>query len=293
MRRVWIAILIAVVGGLGFGQSPAAAAEAVQVVATINGQDVAGASQSNPVRLDPQTAANVDLTITNGSSEALNISSVALSGSVLGLNFFAFQTSVGIVVAPGETQSIDYSLDMSGLDSQATGLINGTLVVNSDGGNAVGQLSTVIDVRGSIISVYGLFGLALAILTVLALLDVALAIARNRLPLNRWRRGMRLLTPGIGIGLVLVFTLSAIRVWVPTTERWLVVAAGFAVGFFILGYLSPTPGPDEDELEEDELEEDELGEDRLERPGAARRTRRLTLPGATRRTLPSADTGRQ
>ena len=40
----------------------------------------------------------------------------------------------------------------------------------------------------SLISVYGLFGLALLILTILAFADVLLAIARHRMSPNRWRR---------------------------------------------------------------------------------------------------------
>ncbi|RZL84959.1 MAG: hypothetical protein EOP32_01545 [Rhodococcus sp. (in: high G+C Gram-positive bacteria)] len=239
----------------GFSASLASAAEPVDVVAVINGQDAAFADQQHPIRLDPANPAQVALTVTNNTAEPVDVAGVDFSGHVVGLSFFAFHTSVGLTVAPGETGTLDFSLELSELESQATGLINGTLTVKNDAGNVVADIATVIDVRGSLISVYGLFGLALALLTVLALVDAALAIARNGLPLNRWRRGMRLLTPGLGIGLVLVFTLSATRVWVPTTERWLVVAAGFAVGFFILGYLTPTPESDDED--DDVIDEDE------------------------------------
>lgn len=265
MKTSLIAVLVAILGIVGFSAAPAGAAEdAVRMSATINGQDVATADQDHSVRLDPGGVADVAIRVTNDSAEPLNLSAVDLTGHVLGLSFFAYRTSVALTVEPGETQAIEYPLELSGLDGQATGLINGTLAL-IDGDEVVTDLSTVTDVRGSLMSVYGLFGLALAVLTVLALLDTALAIARNRMPQNRWRRGLRFLTPGIGIGLVLVFTLSALRVWVPTTERWLVVAAAFAAGFFFLGYLTPTP-LDEDELDEDEegyegeLDEDELDE---------------------------------
>ncbi|MDT2007313.1 hypothetical protein FXW78_27460 [Rhodococcus opacus] len=178
----------------GFSASLASAAEPVDVVAVINGQDAAFADQQHPIRLDPANPAQVALTVTNNTAEPVDVAGVDFSGHVVGLSFFAFHTSVGLTVAPGETGTLDFSLELSELESQATGLINGTLTVKNDAGNVVADIATVIDVRGSLISVYGLFGLALALLTVLALVDAALAIARNGLPLNRWRRGMRLLT---------------------------------------------------------------------------------------------------
>ncbi len=101
----------------------------------------------------------------------------------------------------------------------------------------------------------------------------------GRLPLNRWRRGLRLLTPGIGLGLVLVFTLSVARVWVPTTERWITVAAAFAVGFFILGYLTPTPAEDDEDDDEDILDEEYLPDD-------VRDDSQSAQPPATQRTVP-------
>ncbi|GAA4485602.1 hypothetical protein GCM10023094_40660 [Rhodococcus olei] len=253
MRPALLAVLVVILAALGFQAPATAAVEGVQMSATINGQDVAGAGQDNPVRLDPNTEARVSITLTNGSAEPLNVAATDLTGHVLGLSFFEYHTSVAVTVAPGATQTIAYALDLSGLDGQATGLINGSLRVLGDGGADIADLPTVIDVRGSLVSVYGLFGLAIAVLTVLAIVDTALALARHRLPANRWRRGMRFLTPGVGIGLVLVFTLSAVRVWVPTADKWLLVAAGFAIGFFLVGYFTPTPVAEEDEEDEEEM----------------------------------------
>ncbi|ELB89437.1 hypothetical protein Rwratislav_29494 [Rhodococcus wratislaviensis IFP 2016] len=279
-------MLVAVLGSLGLTAAPAAAAQPVLMSATINGQDIATADLENPVRLDPQGSADVSVTITNDSTDPLNVSAIHLSGNVLGLSFFAYHTSVALAVETGATETVNYVLDLTGLDGQATGLINGNVAVIDDSGATLADLSTVTDVRGSVVSVYGLFGLALAILTVLAIVDVALAIARGRLPLNRWRRGLRLLTPGIGIGLVLVFTLSVARVWVPTTERWITVAAAFAVGFFVLGYLTPTPAEDDEDDDEDILDEaylpDDVGDDSPSaQPPATQRTVPVTRPSLT------------
>jgi hypothetical protein len=128
----------------------------------------------------------------------------------------------------------------------------------------VASVSTVTDVRGSLMSVYGLFGIALVVLTALALVDSAFAIARRRLSANRGKRGLRLLAPGLGIGLILAFSASVARLWVPNTGQWLIIAAITAAAFFTLGYLSPTTEPADDEplADDDEFDDDDtVGDD--------------------------------
>ncbi|MDV6247403.1 hypothetical protein [Rhodococcus opacus] len=265
----WMVALVIALGTVILVAPGAGAAESVGMTVTVNGQDIATASPTNPVRLDPHTPARVKVNLDNDTASPVTVAAVDLSGHVLGLTFFSYHTAVGLTVAPGQTQALDFELDLSGLDGQATGLINGTVTVTGGDGAVIAETATVTDVRGSLVSVYGLFGLALAILTALAVLDAALGIARRRLHENRWRRATRMLTPGIGIGLVLAFTLSATRVWVPTLDRWLLLAGGFAAGFFLLGYLTPTPdtGEDLDEDFGDELDEDEDVMDEGERTG--------------------------
>lgn len=231
----------------------------VQLSASLNGQDLGAATAEKPLRLDPhEPPPMVVVTVTNNGASAVNVQRVQFAGNVVGLSFFSYDTAVRLTVAPGETGTVGYGLDVSGLEGQATGMIGGTLEILDEQAQVVASVPTVTDVRGSLTSVYGLFGLALLVLTVFAIADAALSIARHRLMANRWRRGMRLLTPGIGIGLVLVFTLSAAGVWVPTTGRWLIVAGLFACGFFLLGYLSPTPDEDNEDFA-DEIGEDDLG----------------------------------
>ncbi|WP_241031996.1 hypothetical protein [Rhodococcus pseudokoreensis] len=265
----WLVAVAVALGAAVFAAPGAGAAEPVQMSVTVNGQDAASAGPTNPVRLDPHSPARVQMTLANNTADLVTVGAVDVSGHVLGLTFFSYHTAVGLTVEPGQTQTLDFELDPSGLDGQATGLINGTVTVTDVDGAVLAETATVTDVRGSMVSVYGLFGLALAILTALAVLDAALGIARRRLHENRWRRAMRMLTPGIGIGLVLAFTLSATRVWVPTLDRWLLLAGGFAAGFFLLGYLTPTPDTAEDLDEDfgDEMDENEDLMDEDERTG--------------------------
>jgi hypothetical protein len=236
----------------------AAASPQVHVDAQVNGQSVSSSSADHPIRLDPHHPAAVTLTVDNTGSAPVTVHRVQLSGRVVGLTFYSYDTSVGLTVKPATTATLRYSLDLTGLAGQATGLIGGTITVFDLHGHQIAQQDAVTDVRGSLWSVYGLFGFALLLLTILAIFDTSIALARHRMPRNRWRRALRFLTPGIGLGLVLAFTLSAVRVWVPSTERWLLVAACFAVGFFVLGYLTPTPVDERDvEEDDDEYEDDD------------------------------------
>ena len=160
---------------------------------------------------------------------------------------------MNLTVGPHRATHLRYALDLTGLDGQATGLIPATISIANPRHQQLASQSLVTDVQGSLDSVYGLFGLALLVLTALAIIGTAVAIATHRMPPNRWRRGLRMLTPGIGLGLVLVFSLSALRVWVPTPGKWLVVIIVFAVVFFVIGYLTPNPV---DEGEDDEDDDD-------------------------------------
>jgi len=226
----------------------------VVMSAIINGQDVSATSASNPVRLEPGESADIAVELTNRGTEPVTVRNVHMSGRVVGLTFFSYATSVHLTVQPGATDTLRYQLDLIGLDGQATGLIGGAVTVTDAQGDPIASIPMVTDVRGSLISVYGLFGIVLVILTALALIDAALALARHRLSQNRWQRGLRLLAPGVGIGLVIAFTASVARLWVPNTGLWLVLAGLTAAVFFALGYFSPTP-PEDDEEGLDEEDE--------------------------------------
>jgi hypothetical protein len=253
MRTKSIAALIALLACAFLGPAMAAAQlENVTMSATVNGQDVGATSAGNPLRLEPGESADIAVALTNHRTEPVDVRRVEIAGRVVGLTFFSYTTAVQLTVEPGATETLRYRLDLFGLEGQATGLIGGELTVIDAAGDAIASIPLVTDVRGSLISVYGLFGIVLAVLTALAVLDAALAIAKHRLSENRWQRGLRLLAPGVGIGLVVAFSASVARLWVPHIGLWLVLAGLTAAVFFALGYFSPTPHVEEDEdLDED------------------------------------------
>lgn len=249
-----IGLVLSVASAVAFA-GPAAAA-GLALTATIDGQALAHSSESHPIRLSPRQPATVVVRVDNTSSAPVVVNTVRLEGRVAGLTFFAYDTSVDLTVGPRQSTSLQYVLDLGGLQGQATGLIPGSIRLLDEHRHVVAAQSMVSDVRGSIRSVYGLFGLALFLLTGFAVIGALLALARHRLPQNRWLRAARFLTPGLGLGLVLVFTLSAFRIWVPTTSRWIAMVLVCGGTFFVLGYLTPRP-VDAEELGEDELDADE------------------------------------
>jgi len=247
-------LAIAFVVGAG-GMATAGVVPAVTVVASVAGQPLGTSSQNQPVKLFPRERSILTINVTNNGLAPIDIQEVRLEGQVIGLTFFAYDTAVSIPVAPGATASQRLVLDLSGLSGQATGLIPGAVQVLDGQHHVLAQQDGVVDVRGSLRSVYGLFGLGVAFLTVLSFLGALVGLARHRLQANRWRRGLRFLTPGIGLGLVANFTLSATRVFVPAIGRWVTITFLCAVVFFGLGYLTPTPDVEPDAAPTEVVEE--------------------------------------
>jgi hypothetical protein len=271
VRGRWVVQLLAApaaLAGLVLTASPAAPAAAeVDLEVLIDGRRVEEATEREPIRLYPDRPAMLDMRVTNGGAQAIEVRTFRLEGRVMALTFFAYDTAVGMPVGPGTTETRRFALDLVGIDGQATGLIRGSVSVLDPRRDKVASRRLVLDVRGSLWSVYGVFGLTVAALTAIALVTALVAMARHQLPENRWRRAVSFLTPGLGLGLLLVFTLSALRLFVPQPNRWVPILLISAGAFFLLGYVTPTP--DEDEEQGDEEEGEAVGAAReTERPSA-------------------------
>lgn len=257
-RSVIVTVALIVVAAVLCGPAAVAQPGSLTASATIGGHDVAMAATGDPLPLNPDRRVDCTVTVTNQGQDPVEITEVQLVGRVLGLTFFGYSTTVDLTVAPGASNTLHYQLDFTDLKHQAIGLIGGELIILDQNRDSVAVVPTVTDVRGSLLSVYGVFGMALLALTVLALADAAIAIARHRVSANRFRRGLRMLTPGIGIGLVLAYSASVARLWVPRTDLWLLVAGITAALFFALGYFF-IPTPEHARADDTELEEtDEL-----------------------------------
>ena len=216
----------------------------------MDGRDVRVSSNDRPVRLDPERPTVLRVRVHNGGDRGIGIRTVRLEGKVMGLSFFRYDTSVGMRVGPGASEDRVLELDLGGMRDEAVGLISSAVVILDEDRRPLAKERLVVDVRGSLRSVYGVFGLAVAAFTVVSLSAALIRLGRRTLPDNRWLRALRFGAPGLGLGLTLVFTLSALRVYAPVAGKWIPLVAVCAVGMFLLGYLTPAPESPDDELDE-------------------------------------------
>ncbi|SMD18141.1 hypothetical protein [Kibdelosporangium aridum] len=239
MRRVIAAGVALGVAAVLFGGSPAAAAEPLKITIAFDGKDITG----NTVTVEPSKPVELTVTATNQSDAVVKVRSVRLSGVALALTFFSYDTVVPYDIPARQTVTRTLVLDLAELEGQAIGLLPATVEVLDIQREVIGSSKTVTDVRGSLWSVYGVFGLALLVLTAFIWTTALIALARHKLSPNRWNRALRFLPAGIGTGLVAVVSLSVLRLVPPepTVEIPIVIAAA-AIGL-VLGYLTPHPLP--------------------------------------------------
>jgi len=231
-----------------------AATSGVSLRAVMNGQPAATSSDAHPVQVYPTRTSHVHISVFNNSGTPLHISTVRFEGQVVGLPLFSFDTGVNLVARAGRTTSFTFPVILTSVGSQATGLIVATITLLGANGAGLASQTLVTNIHGSLVSVYGLFGLAVLLLTILSLVLALVALARHTLPQNRWLRGLRFLIPGFGVGLVLTFTLSAFRIFAPGPGHWLPLLVVPTVIGLALGFLTPAPNEEEfDDYDEDVL----------------------------------------
>lgn len=219
--------------------SPAWAGPPLDVEASLDGRTVADAGANDPIDLGHEQQVEVTMAVTNRSSSPVEVRSVKLGATALGVTFVSYDTVVELDVPAGQERDLTFTLPIHDIGDQAMGLVPGAVVAYDGRGQVVGEQRFTMDVAGSSRSLYGRFGLLLVVFTAATVgLNLWLA-ARRRLPPSRLMRGLRFAVAGVGLGLTLCFALSALRVLAPYPEVWppLVIIPG--IGFFLLGLLSP------------------------------------------------------
>jgi hypothetical protein len=241
IRLVAAAIGLGALAVTGLGMSAAGATPDVAFSAVVGGQPVLLSTDAHPAQINPKHPTPIRITVKNRDSTSLHVATVRLEGEVLDLPLFSYDTAVGLVVPPGKTKSLLFYVNMTGIGSQATGLVGSTITLLSPDGAVITSQPLITHVHGELHSLYGLFGLAVLLLTASSFLFALLALVRHTLPANRWLRGLRFLIPGFGVGLVLTFTFSALDIFTPGTGHWLPLLVVTSLTGFALGYLSPAP----------------------------------------------------
>lgn len=259
MRAFLVGCVLVVAGVLTLGQPVAAQGEegGLAFTATVDGTPLGSVDANDPLELRPGEELPIEIEISNDTGQDLFVRGVRLDSQVLGLTFFTFTTRIDARVDDGDTVTRSFLVDLGDLGEQAVGLLPAQLsLIDEDRSMLVGD-SFPVDVRGSITSVYGLFGIIVAIITALLLAAALVRLAAHRLPANRWSRAARFGIPGFGVGMTLTFTLSALRLLTPGAGAWVtaVLVCG-AIGL-VVGYLSPDP---RDEGDDDQLIQELLNE---------------------------------
>lgn len=245
-----MALLLLVPGAAAFAQGDADAEADV----TIAGRDATAIDVNDPLELESDEPVELTVAVTNTGDEPVFVRSVRLRSVVVGIPFVVYETRIDMEVTPGETGERTFQLDLLDLRGQATGLLPADIELLDAERRQVAALPITIDVQGSFWSVYGGFALAVAALTAVVLVRDLMQLARGRLPANRWTRAVQFGAPGLGIGLVATFTLSALRIFSPAPALWGTLLLVFGGGLFVLGYLTPTPADEYDEADEAELD---------------------------------------
>ncbi|WP_461125368.1 hypothetical protein [Saccharothrix stipae] len=258
MRRIMSSVGLLLLCGIFLGVAPAhaagdavtiaagdsavlAAGDAVTIDATVDGTPVG----EDALLLDPSGSSRISVTVHNGSDTVRHVKAIRLSGTALALTFFSYDTTVPFDVPAKQSVTRGFVLDLGQLGAQATGLLPTELEVLDTNRDVIASIGATGDVRGSMWSVYGVFGLAVFGLTLLAWAGALIALARRRLPANRWQRAMRFLPAGVGTGLVAVISLSVLRIMAPSPAAEIPFILGSAAAAFALGYLTPHPAADE------------------------------------------------
>lgn len=241
----------------------------LEMRASVDGADLARADANRPVELRGDEPATVEVIVNNEGAEEQIVRSVRISGRVLGLTFFSYETRVDMRVPPGGSDARNYALDLVDLAGQATGLLPAELAILDNERRVLAVQPFTTDVQGSLRSIYGLFGIAIAGITAVLLAGTIVRLARQRLSLNRWKRGVRFATVGVGIGLTLTFSLSALRVLSPSPSRWLTLVILSTATMFAMGYLTPTPRGRREEIDDETVDLRRVSTQPRRRPKAA------------------------
>jgi hypothetical protein len=232
MRRLYAGMLAPLLVLLLALPSQAAEATLLKVDATVGGSDI---TDARPLVLRPNDATVVTLQVTNISDRPLTIRSARLEGRAFGLTFYSVTTRLDLTLAPNATGTRRFAIDLSDIDGQALGFVPGRLSLLNRDRAALWSADRTTDVRGSIASTYGVFGLLLIVGTIGLWTSLLLRQRRSGPPVGPFERGLRHAVPGLATGLALTWTVGALGLAAPT--------AGLALTLMtMIGVLSAAAG---------------------------------------------------
>ncbi len=224
----------------------------VTIEGVVDARPVQGAGSNNAVEIFPQRVVAVELAVTNETDENISVRRARLFGRAFGVTFVAYDALLTASIPPGESRTLEIPVEFIDLERQATGLLPGGFALYGDDRQLLGEEEFVLDVRGSVTSALGLFGLVVTAATVVGLIGIVIAVKRGTLGASRARRAWRFALVGLGAGLSAVVGLAVFRVLAPSGTVWVPVTLVPMLFGAILGFLSPGPLALDDEADHDD-----------------------------------------
>lgn len=215
--------------------------ESVEFQAVLNGTDLADSEPGDPIELNGDEPAELELTMTNVTEEPVTVRYVRFEGEVLDMIFLTYDTAVSVDLAPGATVSVPpVLLDFYDLGGQASGYLRGHVSLYDGDREQLGSQQAFLDASGDGFSTLSLFNLLLLLATVAGAAWNLLRLSQRKLPPNRMVRALRFLVVGAGAGLTLAVAFSTLRIWPLSTTMWVLFTAigaviGYAIGFVLPG----------------------------------------------------------
>lgn len=236
----WVAAIVGLF--LLSGCAQGAAGDDVEFTAVINGTDVSTTSPDDPIRLLDAETAELQLDVTNVSSQPVTLNYVRFEGEALDMIFLTYDTAIRVDLEPGESRTLPpILLDFFDLGGQASGFLRGHVQLFDADREPLGSEPVFLDARGGgALSTMTLFNLLLLMTTILGLGWNLLRLSQRRLPANRFVRGLRMMAVGAGAGLTLAVAFSTLRLWPLPTLTWILFTViggliGYGVGMLLSG----------------------------------------------------------
>ena len=214
--------------------------DAIDFEAVLNGTNVADSSPGDPIELNSDDPAQLELSMRNNTNESVTARYVRFEGEVLDMIFLTYDTAISIDLAPGETETLPpVLLDFYDLGGQASGYLRGQISLYDGDRELLGSEEAFLDASGEGFSTLSLFNVLLLMATLAGAAWNLLRLSQRKLPANRMVRALRFLAVGAGAGLTLAVAFSTLRIWPLDTLMWIIFTAVGAIIGYVVGFVLP------------------------------------------------------